>query len=96
MTDILRIVEKYTNHNGAPLSHPDLAQDITLLQNQMPRATAEEKEQAKEFLTSLMADIIDRIDTIKTELDGKAEVIDKLQKTTEACLAYTKPKGSKG
>jgi len=95
MTDILRIVEKHTNHNGDPLSHPDLAQDITLIQNQMPQATADEKTQATEFLKSLMGDIETQINDMKQELDGKAKAMETLEKTKEACLAYLKPEGSK-
>ena len=96
MTDILRIIEKYTNHNGAPLSHPDLAQDITLIQNAMPNASDDETAKATEFLKSLMGDIQSQIDKNTKELDGKADEMDMLKKTTDACLAYLKPKRSKG
>ena len=96
MTDILRIVEKHTNHNGDPLSHPDLAQDITLIQNAMPTAMANEKEKATEFLKSLMGKIETKISEMSKELDGKADAMDMLKKATDACLAYMKPTGRKG
>jgi len=95
MTDILRIIEKYNDHNGTPLSHPDLAQDITLIQNAMPNASDNETTKATEFLKSLMGDIQSQIDKNTKELDGKTDAMDMLQKTTDACLAYLKPDGSK-
>ena len=42
-----------------------------------------------------MGDIQSQIDKNTKELDGKTDAMDMLQKTTDACLAYLKPDGSK-
>lgn len=90
MTDILRIVEKYTDLDVTQkLSHPDLAQDIAFIQNSMKSQSDEEIDRATEFLKNLMSDIEQTIGDLQKELDGKPEAMAQIKKTMEACLAYS-------
>lgn len=96
MNDILRIIEKYKDQDGSPVNHPDLAQDIQLIQDMLDEAPEQDQETAKDFLRSIMSEVEKEIEAIKGQLSDKGETFEKVQKIADACLAYSKPSGGKG
>jgi hypothetical protein len=97
MTDILRLIEKYDGlSDDKKLVHPDLAQDITLIQNSMETWSDEDQTKAKEFLMDLANGIQGRIHTIEEELKLKPQALENARKTMEACLAYNKARTKEG
>jgi hypothetical protein len=90
MTDILRRIEKYDDMDSVQtLSHPDLAQDITQIEKSLASANDGERTKAKEFLSRLAKDIETKIGEIEEELKRKPQVMANINKTMEACLAYS-------
>jgi len=91
MTNILRLIKKYDDLNDTEkLSHPDLAQDIAWIQNHIDSWTGIEKNHATDFLKNLQGDLKNKIHEIEEELKNKPEAMQHVQKTMEACLAYSK------
>ena len=90
MTDILRRIEKYEDMDSVQtLSHPDLAQDITHIEKSWASAHDDEQTKAKEFLSRLATDIETKIGEIEEQLKHKPQVMANINKTMEACLAYS-------
>ncbi len=96
MSDILRIVEKYQNQTDPILAHPDLAQDIQFIQDTIGKASAEDRLEAKEFLNSLEKIIEKEITLLQDQLSERPEIMDRIRKNSEACLAYRNSNGKKG
>lgn len=96
MSDILSIIEKYQQDGVSVLDHPDLAQDITFLQNYMPKANNDEEKQIKDFMASLLPTVEQEVLKLEKELATKSDSIDLIRKNSEACLAYNNNKGQKG
>jgi hypothetical protein len=91
MTNILRKLEKYDDLDSQQkLFHPELAQDIALIQNEMSAMNDSDLEIAKEFLNNLAQDIETTIGDLEKELADKPQVMNQIQRTMDACLAYSK------
>lgn len=89
MSDILRIIEKYNNLEGALLLHPDLAQDIQILGDHIKKHNDQDSQNAIQFLNELEDKITDQIEVLAHELKDKPNTLDRIRKNADACLAYT-------
>lgn len=88
----MRLLEKYQNMNHSEIMyHPDLAHDIALMEKELNN-----KDDVRQFLIKLLEAIETETDAIKAELNAHAETMDTFEKNTAACLAYLKPKNTKG
>jgi len=96
MSDIQRIIEKHNKLDLPILEHPDLAEDITSLQNYLPQANEIEEKQIKDFMASLLPRIEMDIEKIQGQLALKSETMETIRKNSEACMAYNSNKGQKG
>ena len=96
MTDILRRLEKYEHLSlEQKIFHPELAQDINFIQKHMSSLNDNELNITKDFLGHLAKDIENKIGDLEKELAGRPQVMDQIQKTMEACLAYSKTPSKK-
>jgi hypothetical protein len=92
----MRLLEKYQNMDHSDVMyHPNLAHDIALMEKELKTAP-ESQDEFRQFLLNLLNAINQESDSIKTELSNHSNTMDMIEKNTAACLAYLKPKNTKG
>ena len=97
MNQISRLLQKYQDQTfDEIISNPDLARDLQLINQGMESADDETQENARKFLNDLLGKIEVETNDLHKELDKKSETIDQIEKTKQACLAYSKQKDRKG
>ena len=97
MNDIARIIDRYDDKKAKNIMMDDaLARDIQRLEKELPNASEDEQKNIKEFLNNIMLKINEEINSLNDELATKPESLKRIQQSSEACLAYSKPTGRKG
>ena len=91
----MRLLKKYQDMDfSAIMYHPDLAHDIALIEKEM--TDSQSQDDIRHFLTKLLKAIETEADSIKSELNSRSATMETIEKNTAACLAYLKPKNTKG
>lgn len=97
MSNIARILDRYEDYEVADIMMDDnLARDIQILEKELPNASKADEKRIKAFLNELILNINAQINTLNDELAKKPESLQRIQKSSDACLAYSKPTGKKG
>jgi hypothetical protein len=97
MSDIAQILEKYKSmSSNALLTDVDqITRDIKFIGEHMPDLNEKQQYDAKTFLSGVLVHVDKMIDDVAGQLDGQVVNMDKVQKMSDACLAYLKPRTGK-
>ncbi len=95
--NIAQILNHYESmSNDALLDDMDqITRDIQIIGQAMPDLDENQEYEARNFLSAVLVNVDNMIEHVTGELNTKIENMDKVQKMTEACLAYLQPKQEK-
>ena len=92
--DIAQILSKYEGRETDDiLDTPSLPRDIISLGNALNTAEPEEEKQGRQFLLKLLEAIDTQTEQLQQGQSEQKVSIDRIQKISDACIAYTKQKG---
>ncbi len=91
MGEIIHLIDIYKEQGvKGILAHPELCQNIQILQMELTSLEPDEKLRTRNLLNEILKELDSHFITLSSEIHEKLNHLERISKNTEACLAYLK------